>query len=70
MSTACAAFMPTATVLTLPSLLFTWRCRPGCGRIILRLQYDGRSIMEHKCGCDRWHRLPDDADNLRVEARR
>jgi len=68
MSTSCAAFMSTAI---LPSVgLKVWRCRPGCGKIILELEYDGRSIMRHRCSCNRWHQLPDEADYLRHEARR
>lgn len=68
MSTACAAMMSTA-VLTLPALK-VWRCRPGCGKIILELEYDGRLFMRHRCSCNRWHQLPDEVDNLRMEARR
>ena len=68
MSTACAAFLSTASVLTLPSLK-VWRCRPGCGRIRMKLSYDGRMPIEHVCGCNRKARLPEDQDNLRMETR-
>lgn len=67
MSTACAAFMATA-VLAMPTLQ-TWRCS-GCRRIVLRLQYDGRSVIEHVCKCNRPNRLPDDSDRLRYEEQR
>jgi hypothetical protein len=66
-TTACAAFMSTV-VLTLPTLQ-TWRCS-GCRRIVVRLEYDGRSVIEHRCGCNHWNRLPDDSHNLRMEQRR
>ena len=66
MTTACSAMMSTA-VLTMP--LLTWRCRRGCGRIILRLEYDGRSILEHICKCNKLNRLPDDIDHVRLERR-
>jgi hypothetical protein len=66
-STACSAFMGMAVV---PSLsLMTWRCG-GCRRIVVRLEYDGRSLIEHRCTCNTWNRLPDDQHNLRMEQRR
>jgi hypothetical protein len=66
-STACSAFMGMAVV---PSLsLMTWRCG-GCRRIVVRLEYDGRSVIEVKCTCNAWNRLPDDQHNLRMEQRR
>lgn len=67
MSTACTATMGVAV---LPSLLLTWRCS-GCRRIIARLEYDGRSVIEVKHGCNSMNRLPEAADDwLRMEARR
>lgn len=67
MSTACAAWMGTAV---LPSLLLTWRCH-GCRRIIARLEYNHRSVIEVKHGCNTLNRLPDHADNwLRMEPKR
>jgi hypothetical protein len=62
-STATATFTATAV---LPSLLLTWRCG-GCRRIVARLQYDGRTVIEVKHPCNRMNRLPDDAHNLRAE---
>lgn len=67
MSTACAAFLSTA-VLTLPTLQ-VWRCRPGCGRIRMRLAYDGSMPIEHICSCNSKRTLPEDRDNLRLERR-
>lgn len=65
--------MSTAAVLAMPTLR-VWRCKnASCrgwrpSRIILELEYDGRSIMKHKCSsCNTWNRLPDDAGNLSVE---
>jgi len=65
-STATAAFTATAT---LPSLLLTWRCG-GCRRIVARLQYDGRSVIEVRHHCNAWNRLPDDMGRLRIEGER
>ena len=69
---ACAPSMFTS-VLAMPTLS-VWRCkntacRPGWrpSRLILRLEYDGRSILEHKCSCNTKNRLPDDAEYLRRE---
>jgi len=56
----------TFTVTALPPLLLTWRCA-GCRRIVARLQYDGRTVIEIKHGCNRMNRLPDDAHRLSVE---
>jgi len=68
--------MGTASVLTLPSLR-VWRCKNvACrgwrpSRIILELEYDGRSVMVHRCSsCNTTNRLPDDIDYVRAEARR
>lgn len=63
MSTATATFTATAT---LPSLLLTWRC-VGCRRVVAKLQYDGRTVIEVKHHCNSWNRLPDDAHRLRAE---
>lgn len=63
--TATAAFVATA----LPPLLLTWRC-VGCRRIVARLQYDGRTVIEVRHSCNAWNRLPEHAeDQLRVEER-
>ena len=56
-------------MVALPSLLFTWRCS-GCRHIVARLEYNERSVIEHRCKCNRWNRLPDDVDHLRVEGSR
>ena len=69
MGTAACAPSMFSSVLTMPHLS-VWRCRPGCGKIILELEYDGHSIMRHRCACNRWHLLPRDRDNLRREERR
>jgi hypothetical protein len=55
-------------VLTLPTLQ-VWRCRPGCGRIRMRLAYDGSMPIEHICSCNSKRTLPEDRDNLRLERR-
>jgi hypothetical protein len=60
-----ATFVATA----LPPLLLTWRCS-GCRRVVAKLEYDGRTIIEVKHGCNTWNRLPDHADRLSVEERR
>lgn len=60
--TATAAFVGTA----LPPLLLTWRC-VGCRRVVAKLEYDGRTIIEVKHHCNTWNRLPDHQDRLSVE---
>jgi len=64
--TMTAVWTATAAV---PSLMLTWRCR-GCRRIVARLEYDGRSVLEIKHGCNTVNRLPDDDGWLRMEDRR
>lgn len=61
-ATASAAFIGTA----LPPLLLTWRC-VGCRRIVARLQYDGRTVIEVRHSCNAWNRLPEHVDRLSVE---
>lgn len=62
MATASSAFVGTA----LPQLLLTWRCA-GCRRVVAKLQYDGRTVIEIKHGCNAWNRLPEHADRLSAE---
>lgn len=64
-ATATTACIGTA----LPQLLLTWRCS-RCRHIVARLQYDGRTIIEHRCKCNAWNRLPDDAHRLYDETLR
>ena len=66
MSTATATFSATAV---LPSVMLTWRCT-GCRRIVARLQYDGRTVIEVRHGCNSWNRLPDDMHRLSAEGER
>lgn len=66
MSTATAASRSPGTS---PSLLLTWRC-VGCRRVVAKLQYDGRTVIEVKHHCNSWNRLPDDAHRLRAEGDR
>lgn len=68
MTSVSAAAMFNGATMALPSLLWTWRCR-GCRHIVARLEYNERAVIEHKCRCNSWNRLPDDRDYLRVEAR-
>lgn len=63
--TCTASFVATA----LPSPLMTWRCS-GCLRIVARLEYDGRTVIEIKHHCNKWNRLPDDRAYLSAEADR
>lgn len=58
----------TTAVLALPSL-HVWRCRPGCGKIRMKLVYDGRMPIEHICSCNRRATLPEDRDGLQTEGR-
>lgn len=69
MTSACAAFMGTATALA--PLLLTWRCW-SCRRIVAKLEYDGRTLIEIRHGCNAMNRLPDHADQWlrREELRR
>jgi hypothetical protein len=53
----------------LPSVMLTWRCT-GCRRIVARLQYDGRTVIEVRHGCNSWNRLPDDVHRLSAEGDR
>jgi hypothetical protein len=61
-ASSTAVFTGTA----LPQLLLTWRCG-GCRRIVARLQYDGRTVIEVRHSCNHWNRLPDHCDMLRRE---
>lgn len=63
-ATATAAALG-AVISALPVML-TWRCH-GCRRIVAKLQYDGRTVIEVRHSCNAWNRLPDDAHHLRVE---
>lgn len=62
------AFSATSTfvAVALPPLMLTWRC-VRCRRIVAKLQYDGRTVIEIIHGCNARNRLPDDADRLSAE---
>lgn len=62
------AFSATSSfvAVALPPLMLTWRCNT-CRRVVAKLQYDGRTVIEIKHGCNAWNRLPDDADRLSAE---
>jgi hypothetical protein len=57
-----ASFVGTA----LPPLLLTWRC-VGCRRVVAKLEYDGRTVIEVKHHCNAWNRLPEHRDRLSPE---
>ncbi len=66
-SVAAATTAALGVVAAAIPLLLTWRCH-GCRRVVAKLQYDGRTVIEIKHGCNAWNRLPDDAHHLRVES--
>jgi hypothetical protein len=58
--------------LGLPTLSFVWRCKnERCRKIICELEWDGRTPLRHRCGCNAWTVLPHDAaSSMRTDRRK